>query len=119
MAGSRATIDVGGIPQVKPLLRMGGGSLKPLVKEAEPVVEPGFGASHAMHFSVSGLLSIVHIEQVQVPAAFVGSLSPAAAQLNAAGAVLAGVGMSTGIVDDIGAAAVGVGAAVVKEAETV
>ena len=107
MAGSDAMIDEGGIPQVKPLLRMGGGSLKPLVREAETGTEPGLRASQAMHLSFSGLLSMVHIEQVQVPAALVGSLSPAAAQLNPTGAALtgAGAGMSGGIGGDVGTGA--------------
>ena len=103
MAGSDATIDEGGIPQLKPLLRMGGGSLKPLVKGAEV----GLGASQAMQWSASGLLSMVHVEQVQVPSGLVGSLSPAAAQLKATGVALtgAGAGMSAGIVGDVGVGA--------------
>lgn len=103
MADSDATIDEGGIPQVKPLLRMGGGSLKPLV-EVEGT-ELGLRASQAMQWSASGLLSIVHVEQVQVPGGLVGNLYPAAAQLEATGVPLtgAGSGMSAGIVGDFGA----------------
>jgi len=101
MAGSDATIDEGGILQLKPLLRMGGGSLKPLAKGAE--LELGLSVAQTMQWSASGLLSMVH-KQVQVPGGFVGSLSPAAAQLKATGVALsgAGAGMSTGIGGDIG-----------------
>jgi hypothetical protein len=55
---------------------------------------------------------MAHIEQVQVPTALVGSLSPAADQSKATGVALTGAGarMSAGIVGDIGAGA-GVGAA--------
>jgi len=79
---------------------MGGGSLRPLAE----VTELGLSASQAMQWSASGLLSMVHIEQFQVPGGFVGSLSPAAAQLKATGVALsgAGAGMSAGIVGDIG-----------------
>jgi hypothetical protein len=69
--------------------------------------ELGLSASQAMQWSASGLLSTVHIEHVQVPGVFVGSLSPAAAQLKATGVALsgAGAGMSAGIVGDIGGGA--------------
>ena len=103
MVGSDATIDEGGISQLKPLLRMGGGSLKPLAKGTEL----GLSVSQAMQWSASGLLSMVHIEQVQVPEGFVGCLSPAAAQLKGTGVALsgAGAGMSAGIGGDIGGGA--------------
>ena len=100
MAGSDATIDEGGIPQVKLLFRMGGGSLKPLVEGTEL----GLSASQATQWSASGLLSIVQLEHVQVPGGLVGILSPAAAQLKAAGVALTGaeLGTSAGIVGDFG-----------------
>ena len=79
MAGSDAAIGEGGIPQLEPLLQMGGRSLKPLAKGTELA----FSVSQAMQWSALGLLSGVHIVHDRVPGGFVRSMSLAAAQLKA------------------------------------